>query len=436
MPSRMRHFLQGLLPLAGVCAGMVWLAFVCGEPLFDLSRHSSSTASLLTYASLMGLFSLQVFALVFETICWMRYRPVATRTDLPLPPLTVIIPAYNEGPMVERSIRSVAQSDYPAELLEILVVDDGSRDDTWFHMERLRREFPERVRLLRFKGNRGKRAGLYEGFHAAKGEVVVTLDSDSEVSPSTLRALVAPLVQDPRVGAVAGRVSVLDRSHLIGAMLDVQFTLAFDFARAAQSTFHTVWCCPGALSAVRKSVVLPHLDGWLDQRFLGRPVSHGEDQALTNIVLRAGYDTVYQRTAVVHTLTPRTYRQLYRMLLRWDRSWVVEAFSYGRFMFSEARRGRRILPPIHFALANLRQLTVLVGILALPFQIFERPGRVVDFSIALVLAAAVTAAYYLRTRSGLRFLYGVVYAVYAFLFLQWIFPWAVITVRDERWGTR
>ena len=59
----------------------------------------------------------------------------------------------------------------------------------------------------------------------------------------------------------------------------------------------------------------------------GRPVGHGEDQALTNIVLREGYDTVYQRTAAIHTLAPTTYRQLSRMYLRWDRSYIVEGFS-------------------------------------------------------------------------------------------------------------
>ncbi|MDF3064823.1 MAG: hypothetical protein K0R38_424 [Polyangiaceae bacterium] len=74
-------------------------------------------------------------------------------------------------------------------------------------------------------------------------------------------------------------------------MLEVQYALAFDFGRAAQSVYRAVACCPGALSAFRRDPVLPHLDGWVQQKFLGRHVNHGEDQALTNIVLRAGYDT-------------------------------------------------------------------------------------------------------------------------------------------------
>ena len=73
--------------------------------------------------------------LCFRTLLWFRYRPIdpANRDDAPL--LTVVIPAYNEGPMVEKSIDSVAASNYPSDRLEIIVVDDGSTDDTWNYIQ-------------------------------------------------------------------------------------------------------------------------------------------------------------------------------------------------------------------------------------------------------------------------------------------------------------
>ena len=162
--------------------------------------------------------------------------------------------------MVERSIRSVTRSNYPSDRLEIIVVDDGSRDDTFFHMQRLRREFPSLVRLIRFSSNRGKRAALEAGFRDATGEIVVTIDSDSEVEPKTIAEMVTPFLADAQVGGVAGRVAVLNRDTTISRMLEVQYTLAFDFGRAAQSAYRTVACCPGALSAFRRSIILPHLD--------------------------------------------------------------------------------------------------------------------------------------------------------------------------------
>ncbi|HET6343458.1 MAG TPA: glycosyltransferase family 2 protein, partial [Myxococcota bacterium] len=360
-------WLAPLRKLPGLCPALGMLA----STAFLIGRGEASLADIVRGAGpwtliMMGVLVTQCLYVLFQSAMWVKYEPVAP-DDAPWPTLTVIIPAYNEGPMVERSIRSVVQADYPLDKLEVMVVDDGSRDDTYFHMLHLRRDHPGAVTLHRFKGNKGKRAALVQGFRAARGEIVLTLDSDSEVEPQTLKAMVMPFKREACVGAVAGRVRVLNRTTLLGNMLDVQFTIAFDFVRAGQSSIRTVMCCPGALSAFRRDVILPHLDGWSRQTFLGRSVSHGEDQALTNIVLRSGYDTVYQSNAVVLTLVPQTYRQLTRMLTRWDRSYIVEGFSFGRFMLTGYRSTNRWIPAIAFTLDALRVVTLQVGIVTLPF---------------------------------------------------------------------
>src|SRR5690606_22433695 len=114
--------------------------------------------------------------------------------------------------------------------------------------------------------------------------------------------------RDPRVGAVGGKVSVLNRfESLLPRMLHVRYVLAFDFLRSAQSCYGTVYCCPGAFSAYRLSLVRRVLPAWLNQTFLGVACNTGEDRALTNDILALGYNSVYQRTAVVHTLVPESY---------------------------------------------------------------------------------------------------------------------------------
>lgn len=420
--------LLGFGPLAGLCVGAWFL-------------RSTAAGRLLTPASaglrelVAALVLVEAGYLILQTALWLRYRPKPKLLDKDLPRLSVIIPAFNEGPMVERSITSVAEADYPHDRLEIVVIDDGSRDDTYFHVRKLRWRYPDLVRVIHFPGNQGKRAALRAGFLAASGTIVLTVDSDSEVTPETLREMVAPFAEG-RVGAVAGRVRVLNRDTLIGRMLDVQFTLSFDFARAAQSTYGTVMVCPGALSAFRRAVILPHLARWTDQRFLGRPVGHGEDQALTNIVLEAGYDTVYQGTASVLTLVPTRYRQLARMLLRWDRSFIVEGFSFARFMFRRRPGRGRALPIAAFLCSNLRLLLFFGTLLQVPRLLFLGSALLVPMLGATVAATACSSIYYLRTERSPRFLYGPLYALYALLLLQWVLPWAVVTVRDERWGTR
>lgn len=413
----------------GALVSLVWLAW-------SSNAGTTSAFMAMTTHPFGAIAIIQAIYTGLLSFLWMRYRPFVAPEGVVWPKVTVVIPAYNEGPMVGRSIRSVAACNYPKDKLEVIVVDDGSRDDTFFHMQHLRREFPDLVRLVRFVGNRGKRSALVAGFRAASGDIVITIDSDSEINPDTVHEMVTPFVADPKVGGVAGRVSVLNRDTPISRMLEVQFALAFDFGRAAQSVYRAVACCPGALSSFRKDVILPHLDEWENQRFLGRPVNHGEDQALTNIVLRQGFDTVYQRTAIVHTLVPTNYRQLSRMFLRWDRSYIVEGFSFARFMFSRYREQNRVLPIVTFFVSNLRFVLVAVGLMELP-RLFD--GNMTTFgraAVALVLGAVFSAAYYLRIERSFRWVYGVAYAAFSVVALQWILPWALITVRDERWGTR
>jgi len=254
-----------------------------------------------------------------------RYRPFAPLADDALPIVTVVIPAYNEGEQVLHTVRSVMASHYPACKMQVICVDDGSVDDTWQWMNAARKEFGKRVRLIQQPQNCGKRHALMAGFAKADGQVYVTIDSDSEVLPETLRHLVSPMGHDPRVGAVAGNVRVLNLADgAIPKMMEVSFTSAFDFIRSGQSVYGGVFCTPGALSAYRASVVAPHLTGWANQTFMGSPATIGEDRALTNLILGCGSRVVYQRDAVVLTKVPTRFSGLRRMLLRWARSNVRE----------------------------------------------------------------------------------------------------------------
>lgn len=426
----------GLFPLLGAVSSVLWMVLATGDSsLSGIDKLSRWAVGMLT-SPIGFLVLVQSVYTGLLSILWMRYRPYRAPENAVWPKVSVVIPAFNEGPMVERSIRSVARCDYPKELLEIIVVDDGSRDDTFFHIQRLRREHPELVKLVRFKGNKGKREALCAGFRAATGEVMITIDSDSEIEARTVHEMVAPFLVSPDIGAVAGRVAVLNRDTNISRMLEVQYALAFDFGRAAQSTYGCVACCPGALSSFRREAIMPFLDEWANQTFLGRPVNHGEDQALTNIVLRQGYDTVYQRTATIHTLAPVTYGQMSRMFVRWDRSYIVEGFSFAKFMFTRYRAKNRLLPIVTFLVSNLRLFLFFYGLLNLPLAFQTELTVVFHSAVALLVGALFTALYYLRVERSFRFLYGVLYAVFSLLLLQWILPWALITVRDERWGTR
>ena len=394
-----------------------------------------------TYTTFLGsvgaLYTLAFLAMqLVRTILWWRYRPYSL-PSIPLPKVTVLIPAYNEGAMVEKTLYSVAAADYPKDRLEIICIDDGSRDDTWNYIQRARQRCPHLIQAIRFPKNRGKREALYAGFLKGRGDYFVTVDSDSVIDPDTLKQILAPLLQNQKIGAVAGNVKVYNRTaNILTRMVRVRFVLSFDFLRASQSMYGFVFCTPGALSAYRREAIMPILDEWRQQTFLGVRCTIGEDRAFTNLVLRQGYDTVYQRSAVVYTTVPENYRGLSRMFLRWDRSNFRESLVQFSYMFSRYRPRRRLLPILDFL---VRELEFPMTSIFLPLMLGSFlccPILIVKFVSGLALVSFFLTFYYLRQERDADFVYGVVYSFYALLFLRWVKPYALLTVRDGRWLTR
>ena len=374
--------------------------------------------------------------LAFRTWLWFGYRmpPQATMDDAPN--LSVVIPAFNEGAMVARSIDSVASANYPPGRLEIFVIDDGSRDDTWQHIQAAAARHPGLVTALRFPENRGKRAALEAGFRRARGEVLVTIDSDSVIDTDTLLAMAGPF-RDPKVGAVAGKVSVYNRADgLIPRMLKVRFALSFDFLRATQSTYGTVYCCPGALAGYRASVVREVLDRWVNQNFLGRRCTFGEDRALTNDILNAGHDCVYQHAAVVHTLVPVRYAKLCKMFLRWDRSYVREEIRFLREIVWKRPPRARGIALADVLITNTRYPIGWLTLALLVAMIADHPQVLLRLACAMLLIATFNTLYYVRAERSWDFVYGIAYSFYSTFALFWVFPYALFTARKQGWLTR
>jgi hyaluronan synthase len=375
----------------------------------------------------------------WRVLLWLCYRPIPplAADDPRLPLVTVVVPAYNEGEIVASCIRSILASDYPADRLRVVAVDDGSRDDTWSWMTRASCIDPARVSLVRLPENRGKRHALFAGFSSAGTPVVVTVDSDTILPADAIRSLVTPLVVRDRVGAVAGRIEVLNRDDsLVTRMLGVRYRIGFDFIRAYQSRLDSVFVCPGACTAYRMEAIRDGLQGWLGHRFLGAPCHNGDDHHLTNLVLRNGWASVYQGNAVASTRVPSTYRGLSLMYLRWARSNVRESLVYLGFAPRLARRLRN-LPAILDAATLIAQIPLRLYLLVFGYaMLLLYPGLLVR-SIAAALAYSILhVAVYLRSERSLDAAYAVLYGVFSLLTLQWIYPWAVVTVRHTKWLTR
>jgi hyaluronan synthase len=366
------------------------------------------------------------------------YRSIPMTSRKNLPKVTVVVPAYNEGRLVMDTLESIAASDYPRKKLQVIAVDDGSKDDTWQWMQAAAAKLGGRVDLVRLPANKGKRRALYEGFRRATGQVLVTIDSDSLVERQTLRHLVAPFVRDVRCGAVAGNVRVLNRkAGLIPRMLEVTFNYSFDFMRASQSRFNTVFCTPGALSAYKSELVMKVLDNWLGQKFLGEPAGIGEDRAMTNLILKQGYHVLFQRHAVVHTKVPVTYKGLCKMYLRWARSNVRETVEMAKFAFRPFRPTSALGARIELARSILSMsLGEVAKVIATVLLIANLEILLPGFMVACCFSAIVPAAFFLLRHKDSDFLWAFVYAIYSAVGLTWISLYAIFTVKRSAWLTR
>ncbi|MEV6162946.1 bifunctional polysaccharide deacetylase/glycosyltransferase family 2 protein [Streptomyces sp. NPDC052052] len=217
-------------------------------------------------------------------------------------PVSVIVPAYNEKECIANTLKSLAASTHP---IEIIVVDDGSTDNTAEIAESL--GLPH-VRVVR-QENAGKSAALNNGVRQARYDIVVMMDGDTVFEPDTVHRLVQPF-GDPEVGAVAGNAKVGNRNTLIGAWQHIEYVMGFNLDRRMYDLMRCMPTIPGAIGAFRREAVLAV--GGMSEDTLA------EDTDITIALHRAGWRVVYAEHARAWTEAPSSLGQLWRQRYRWS----------------------------------------------------------------------------------------------------------------------
>ncbi|WP_232517383.1 MULTISPECIES: glycosyltransferase [Aquimarina] len=385
-----------------------------------------------------SLLAVKVSFLIYILFLYLRYKVIKPISNSELPLLTVIVPAYNEGELVYKTLISLAESDYPAEKVQILSIDDGSQDDTWQWMKKAKNELGNRVSIYQQPKNKGKRHALYRGFNLATGDVFITVDSDSIVKKDTLRIMASPFIVDKNCGAVAGNVRVLNRDKaLIPRMLNVSFAFSFEFIRSAQSRLGSVLCTPGALSAYRKEAVFNCLPDWINQTFMGQVSKIGEDRAMTNMILKQGYKVLFQRNAFVYTNIPERYKNLSKMFIRWERSNIRENIAMSKFAFTDFRDGSKSGTRILLLNQWLKMTMAYPGLLLMLFFIVTYPVLFLSSTLVSILAfSSIQAIFYAKKHSVSEAFWAYPYSVFYAFTLFWITPYAIATAGRSGWLTR
>ncbi|MCF1420198.1 glycosyltransferase [Mangrovimonas futianensis] len=428
--------------LAGTFLLMIIAAFLAvyyqEQFLAFREERLNSTIGAIFFWIATGLFFFKGGYFLYTLYLYFRYRSVKAVSDEELPTCTVIVPAYNEGKQVYATLLSLAQSEYPEDKLELLAIDDGSQDNTWFWMNEAKKVLGDRVTILQQPKNHGKRHALYRGFKMGKGDIFVTVDSDSVVDSDTLKNLVSPFVVNEKCGAVAGNIRVLNNEKaLLPKMLNVSFVLSFEFVRSAESQLNSVLCTPGALAAYRRSAVFACLDEWINQTFMGQPSDIGEDRAMTNMILKQGYYVLFQRNAYAYTNVPEKYKGLYKMFIRWGRSNVRENIAMAKYVFTNFREGSKSGARLLFLNQSFKIVMCYPFLIFMLLFILTHPVLFISSTLlGILIFSSFPMLFYAKRYKFSESFWAYSYSILYTFGLFWITPYAIATASRRGWLTR
>lgn len=370
------------------------------------------------------------------------YRPVRIDPNY-TPGVSIIIPCFEEEEWIQRTVHSCINQDYPVDKLEVIVVDDCSKDrsaervegiiaklkeaDTGDHAYRV----AERIRFFRQSANLGKRDAMARGAREAKHELLVFVDSDSFLDPFAIRNIVQPF-KDKEMGGVSGRTDVANTyTNALTKMQAVRYSIAFRIMKAAEGYFDAATCLSGPLSCYRRDLVLKYMDAWLNQKFLGQKATFGDDRSMTNFILRYNR-TTYQDSAVCMTIVPRSYKVFLRQQMRWKRSWLRESLIASRFMwkkepFMALSFYMGVLVPI------AAPVIVLYNLIYVPIMHRVFPT---NFIIGMLMMSLLMSMAQLFIRRSTTWIYALWFCLYYEAVLLWQMPVAWVTFWKTTWGTR
>jgi peptidoglycan-N-acetylglucosamine deacetylase len=298
------------------------------------------------------------------------------------PPISVIVPAYNEEVNAVRTLNNLLEFDYPN--FKILFVDDGSKDGTYVKVKEAMAGNPK-VQVFT-KPNGGKASALNFGIEQADSEYVLCIDADTHLSPYALRLMVQHMT-DESIGAVAGNVKVGNEINLLTRWQSIEYITSQNFDRNAFAAINAITVVPGAIGLFRKKAIAI-AGGFTSDTF-------AEDCDLTMRLLRAGFSIKNENRAIAYTEAPETMGQFLKQRFRWSFG-IMQSFWKNRDALFNAQYGSlgwvalpnilvfQILIPL---ISPLADVLMLIGILSgngIQIAVYYGLFMLVDLSVGVV----------------------------------------------------
>ena len=284
--------------------------------------------NLFVYISSMILVSfLIILILRYVVLIWFSFlshhEKVLAEYGEEMPKVSVIVPVYNEGEVIDETIRALLRLDYPR--YEILFINDGSIDETYKKLLRVAGDYGKATISVIHQRNMGKAQALNAGIRASSADFIFCMDGDTILRPDVLKKMIRHF-SDPLVGAVAGNVKVGNRGRIWTDLQALEYVEGLNMVRQAQGFFRAVNIIPGPCGMFRKKVV--------EEVGLYESRTFAEDCHLTLKILAKGYRVLYEPEAVALTEAPTNLNDLFRQRYRWTRGIMQSIRLHKGLIFS------------------------------------------------------------------------------------------------------
>lgn len=238
------------------------------------------------------------------------------------PPVSILIPCYNEGNNIRETIEYLLHQDYPN--YEIIAINDGSKDNTLEILQQLAKRH-DQVRVINLASNQGKAVALRTAALSANSEYLICIDGDALLAPNAAAWMVRHFIDNPKVGAVTGNPRIRNRSTLLGKIQVGEFSAIVGMIKRAQRTYGRIFTVSGVIAAFRKSAL--HEVGYWS------PDMITEDIDISWKLQLNGWSIAFETNALCWVLMPETLAGLWKQRSRWAQGGVEVMMRYFSALF-------------------------------------------------------------------------------------------------------
>ena len=411
---------------------------------------------LVIYATLVLIHSILILS-----VGWFFYRNPA-REEAGDELASVIIPVYNQKGMIETVVSAILGSTYKN--IELIAVNDGSKDGTKEILDGLARRYPA-LKVIH-KKNEGKRKAVASGFNVCRGKYVILIDSDSVIDENAIKELMRAFRSNPEIGAVVGQAKVWNANkNVLTKCQDAWYDYAFNIYKICESTFGSVTCCSGCLAGYRKEAIAGFIPYWAESK-----IQYSDDRALTSFAIgskkyklefmplakklaemTSKYDdaedraltvqslvewkAVYVASAIVYTDAPENLKGYFRQQQRWKKGYIRSNFFASVFFWKKNPLMSLIFYTDFMATFTLPLIIVIV-LFYEPFILGELMTPALFLSGLLLVGAAQGLDYRFRDKNASNWKYKPLMNLMSIFVLSWLLFPSLWTLRKNAWLTR